>query len=106
MKREVHPAQTMFVDGTVKLKTSRNSELNEESSSPSTNNVRRWDSETENVQKRWARWKTKLTYTYGQKLELIKALNVLNEGVTIGEHVNWLRLVYMVWVRVSPIVFE
>ena len=33
---------------------------------------------------------------YGQKLELIKALKVLNEGFTIGLHVNWLGFRVMV----------
>ena len=31
-------------------------------------------------------------WLYGQKLELIKALYVLNEGITIGFHVNSLVL--------------
>ena len=34
---------------------------------------------------------------YGQKLELIKALKVLNEGFTIGLHVNLLGFSVRVW---------
>ena len=35
-----------------------------------------------------------LFFIYGQKLELIKALKVLNEGFTIGLHINWLELMF------------
>ena len=42
---------------------------------------------------------------YGQKLELIKALKVLNEGLYIYHRMHVILIRFRVWVRVSSIVF-